>query len=329
MQRYGMTIPFDGLPLHEQRDWIVELADLGYTDVWSSEANGADAFTPLALASAWAPSLRLGTAIVPAFTRGPGCLAQSVGSLAQAAPGRVALGVGTSSDVIVERWNGIPFQRPYERTRDMVRFLRQALTGEKVTAEYETFSVRGFRLGVVPPEPVPILVAALREGMLRLAGREGDGAIVNWLSADDVASVAPIVRRAAEVKAGTPDATPTPEIAARIFVAANDDADTVRGMGRFAIAAYLNVPVYAAFHQWLGRGDRLGDMWRLWKEGDRKGALAAIPDDVVDELIVWGSPEQCREHVQRYVDNGVSTPALALLPFGYDQRQAIRDLAPR
>ena len=329
MQRYGMTIPFDGVPLHEQREWIVELADLGYTDVWSSEANGADAFTPLALASAWAPSLRLGTAIVPAFTRGPGCLAQSVGSLAQAAPGRVALGVGTSSDVIVEGWNGIPFQRPYERTRDMVRFLRQALTGEKVTAEYATFSVRGFRLGVVPPAPVPILVAALREGMLRLAGREGDGAIVNWLSADDVATVAPIVRRAAEGKANASDAAPTPEIAARIFVAASDDADAVRGMGRFAIAAYLNVPVYAAFHEWLGRGDRLGDMWRLWKEGDRKGALAAIPDEVVDELIVWGTPEECREHIQRYVDNGVSTPALALLPFGYDQRQAIRDLAPR
>jgi probable F420-dependent oxidoreductase len=327
MQRYGMTIPFYSVPLHEQRDWIVELADLGYTDVWSSEANGADAFTPLALSSAWAPSLRLGTAIVPAFTRGPGCLAQSVGSLAQAAPGRVALGVGTSSDVIVEGWNGIPFQRPYERTRDVVRFLRQALTGEKVTAEYDTFSVRGFRLGVVPPEPVPILVAALREGMLRLAGREGDGAIVNWLSADDVATVAPIVHRAAEEKADTPGTAP--EIAARIFVAASDDADTVRGMGRFAIAAYLNVPVYAAFHEWLGRGDQLGDMWRLWKDGDRKGALAAIPDDVVDELIVWGKPEQCREHIQRYRDNGVSTPALALLPFGYDQRRAIRDLAPR
>ena len=328
MQRYGMTIPFDGVPLHEQRDWVVELADLGYTDVWSSEANGADAFTPLALASAWAPALRLGTAIVPAFTRGPGCLAQSVGSLAQAAPGRVALGVGTSSNVIVEGWNGIPFERPYQRTRDMVRFLRLALTGEKVTAEYETFSVRGFKLGVVPPEPVPILVAALREGMLRLAGREGDGAIVNWLSADDVATVAPIVRSAAEGRANAADGAP-PEIVARIFVAPSDDADTVRGMGRFAIAAYLNVPVYAAFHEWLGRGDQLGDMWRLWGGGDRKAALAAIPDEVVDQLIVWGKPAECREHIQRYVDNGVSTPALALLPFGYDQRQAIRDLAPR
>jgi probable F420-dependent oxidoreductase len=321
MQRHGMTIPFDGVPLHAQREWIVELADLGYTDVWSSEANGADAFTPLALASTWAPSLRLGTAIVPAFTRGPGLIAQSVGTLAQAAPGRFVLGVGTSSNVIVEGWNGIAFDEPYRRTRDVVRFLRAALGGEKVSGEFDTFSVRGFKLGMVPEQPVPILVAALREGMLRLAGREGDGAIINWLSADDVATVAPIVQDAGD---GTPR-----EVVARIFVAPSDDADTVRGMGRFAIAAYLNVPVYAAFHEWLGRGDRLGEMWRLWKEGDRKAALAAIPDSVVDELIVWGSPEKCREHVQRYVDNGVTTPALALLPFGFDQRQALRDLAPR
>jgi probable F420-dependent oxidoreductase len=321
MQRHGMTIPFDGVPLHAQRDWIVELADLGYTDVWSSEANGADAFTPLALASTWAPSLRLGTAIVPAFTRGPGLIAQSVGTLAQAAPGRFALGVGTSSNVIVEGWNGIPFDEPYKRTRDVVRFLRRALAGEKVTGEFDTFSVRGFKLGMMPEQPVPILVAALREGMLRLAGREGDGAIINWLSADDVATVAPIVQQAGD---GTPR-----EVVARIFVAPTDDADTVRGMGRFAIAAYLNVPVYAAFHEWLGRGDRLAEMWRLWQEGDRKAALAAIPDSVVDELIVWGPPEKCREHVQRYVDNGVTTPALALLPFGLDQRQAVRDLAPR
>jgi probable F420-dependent oxidoreductase len=321
MQRYGMTIPFDGVPLHAQRDWVVELADLGYTDVWSSEANGADAFTPLTLASVWAPSLRLGTAIVPAFTRGPACLAQSAGSLAQAAPGRLALGIGTSSNVIVEGWNGIPFEQPYQRTRDMVRFLRAALAGGKVSEQYETFSVRGFRLGVKPEEPVPLLVAALREGMLRLAGREGDGAIVNWLSADDVATVAPIVQ---EAGGGEPK-----EVVARIFVAPTDDASTVRAMGRYAIAAYLNVPVYAAFHDWLGRGEMLADMWRLWKEGDRQAALAAIPDSLVDELIVWGSPDACREHIQRYVDNGVTTPALALLPFGVDARQAIRDLAPR
>src|SRR6266508_4415844 len=129
MQRYGMTILFDGPPLHAQREWFIELEELGYTDLWSSEANGADAFTPLALASVWVPSMRLGPAIVPAFTRGPACLAQSIGSLAQAAPGRLAFGIGTSSNVIVEGWNGILFDEPYKRRRD-----RQLAVGRRCQA---------------------------------------------------------------------------------------------------------------------------------------------------------------------------------------------------
>ena len=318
MARHGMTIPFDGVPLADQREWIAELADLGYTDVWSSEANGTDAFTPLALASAWAPGLRLGCAIVPTFTRGPALMAMSVGAMAEAAPGRFVFGIGTSSDVIVERWNGIPFDEPYKRTRDMVRFLRAALAGEKVTEEYDTFSVKGFRMGRVPDQAPPILVAALRAGMLRLAGHEADGAIINWLSADDVRTVAPYVHEGGEGK----------EIVARIFVCPSTDADTVRNYGRMAVAAYLNVPVYAAFHEWLGRGDELKGMWEAWRAGDRKAALAAIPDRVVDDLIVHGSPEECREHIARYVENGVTTPALAVMPFGIDLRQAVRDLAP-
>lgn len=321
--RWGMTIPLDG-PLHAQRDRIVELADLGYTDVWSAEANGHDAFTPLTLASSWAPSLRLGTAIVPAFTRAPACLAQSVASVAQAAPGRFALGLGTSSNVIVQNWNGVPFEKPYQRVRDVVRFLRSALAGEKITEDYETFSIKGFKLGVKVPEPVPILVAALREGMLKLAGREGDGAIINWLSAEDVTRVSGVVKDAAAA-AGRPE----PEICARVFVAPVDDPDTVRGMAKFAMAAYLTVPVYAAFHEWLGRGDQLAGLWQKWKEGDRQGALAEIPDSLVDELVVHGPPEKCREHLQRYAENGVTTFALAPLPFGYDVQQACRDLAPR
>src|SRR3954469_10598949 len=168
--RYGMTIPFDGLPLHAQAGMVKELEDLGYTDVWSSEANGADAFTPLALASAWAPSLRLGSAIVPAYTRGPALLAQSVATLADAAPGRVAFGIGTSSNVIVEGWNGIPFEDPYAQVRDMVRFLRAAMAGDKMTGRYGRSEVKGFRLGIRPAKQPAILIAALRDGMLRLAG---------------------------------------------------------------------------------------------------------------------------------------------------------------
>jgi probable F420-dependent oxidoreductase len=313
---YGITIPFDGVPLSEHRAWFDELVDLGYSDVWSSESDGTDAFTPLALAAAWAPTLRLGSAIVPAFTRGPALLAQSVAAMAETAPGRFVLGLGTSSEVIVQSWNGIAFDRPYYRVRDTLRFLRSALTGERVDEAYETFAVRGFRLGRPPAVVPPILVAALRPGMLRLAGREADGAILNWLAASDVPKVV------GEVGAGK-------EIAARIFVAPSEDAETVRAQARRLVAAYLNVPVYAAFHQWLGRGPVLAGMWDAWKAGDRKAALAAIPDEVVDDLVIHGSAAEVRDRIAAYVANGVTTPVLAVLPLGgLDLRQAVRDLAP-
>jgi probable F420-dependent oxidoreductase len=313
-----MTLPLPG-PLHSHRDKLRELADLGYTDVWSAESDGADAFTPLALAAAWEPRLRLGTAIVPAFTRTPALMAQSVASLATAAPGRFAFGIGTSSNVIVEKWNGVPFVEPYRRVRDMVRFLRLALTGEKVSQRYDSFEVTGFKLGIVPEVTPKILVAALREGMLRLAGREGDGAIINWLAAEDVPKVAAIVNSEGDDR----------EIVCRIFVCPSEDTDTVRQAAKFAIAAYLNVPVYAAFHEWLGRGPALRPMWDAWQAGDRKGALASIPDEVVDELIVHGSPAACRARIQKYFDLGVTTSSLAIMPLApIDFWQAVRQLAP-
>jgi probable F420-dependent oxidoreductase len=319
--RPGMTVPLPG-PLHSHKDKLSELADMGYTDIWSAEADGADAFTPLALAAAWEPRLRLGTAIVPAYTRSPALFAQSVASMADAAPGRFAIGIGSSSNVIVERWNGIPFEEPYKKVRDVVRFLNDALGGEKVTKEYDTFKVDGFRLGIKPEVKPQILVAALREGMLRLAAREADGTIINWLSPEDVTRVAEVVHGAAE---GTPK-----EIVARIFVCPSTNTEAVRAAARFAIAAYLNVPVYADFHAWLGRGDLLKGMWDNWKAGDRKAALAAIPDEVVDALIIHGSPEYCRDRIRQYFDNGVTTSTLAIMPFDPELKHwdAVRSLSP-
>jgi alkanesulfonate monooxygenase SsuD/methylene tetrahydromethanopterin reductase-like flavin-dependent oxidoreductase (luciferase family) len=203
-----------------------------------------------------------------------------------------------------------------------VRFLRDALRGEKVAQQYDTFEVQGFRLGIHPEQPPPILVAALRPGMLRLAGREADGAIINWLSADDVSTVAKVVH---ESSGGEER-----EIVARIFVCPSEDAEVVRAAAKFAVAAYLNVPVYADFHRWLGRTEQLQPMWDAWSGGDRKAAVAAIPDEVVDELVVHGSAETCRRRVQEYFDNGVTTSSLAILPLDAKVGfwDAVRLLAP-
>ncbi|MFC5288806.1 LLM class F420-dependent oxidoreductase [Actinokineospora guangxiensis] len=314
--RWGVTLPLTGVPLTAHRDLVKELPDLGYTDVWSAETAGTDAFTPLALAAEWSPGLRLGTAIVPVYTRGPGLLAMSAATLAELAPGRFVLGIGTSSPAIVEGWNGGDFAEPFRRVRDTVHFLRSALAGEKVTEEYGTFSVSKFRLERPPAVPPQVMLAALRPGMLRLAAQQADGAITNWLAPHDVAKVR------AEVGADT-------ELVARVFVCPTEDADAARGLGRLLISSYLTVPVYAAFHDWLGRGDVLRPMHEAWAAGDRAGANAAIPDSVVDELIVHGSPAECVEKVAAYQEAGLTTPVIAVLPTGDDPAEVVRALAPR
>ncbi|MDQ6849562.1 MAG: LLM class F420-dependent oxidoreductase [Actinomycetota bacterium] len=302
MMGWGLTVPQLGLPLLEHAELVRTLPDFGYTDVWSAETNGTDAFTPLTLAATWEPTLRLGTAIVPVFTRGPALIAMSAAALAAAAPGRFVLGLGASSPVIVGSWNGIEFTEPFRRTRDVLRAVKSALAGERVDGEFDTFTIKRFKLDQAPAEPPPIMLAALRPQMLRLAGREADGAILNWLAAYDVAQCLAAV------------ANPDADVVARIFVCPSADTDYARTLGRTLISTYLTVPAYAAFHDWLGRGDALKPMHDAWSAGERKGAAAAIPDQVVDDLVVHGSPEQCREQVQAYADAGVRTPVIAMLP---------------
>jgi len=313
--RYGITIPFDGISLPDHRAWFSKLVDLGYTDVWSAEVDGVDGFTPLTLAAAWEPRLNLGVAIIPAFTRGPALLAQTIAGLAEAAPGRFTFGLGASSQVIVERWNGIPFEAPFQRVKDTLEFLRLALSGEKIDFESPSFTVRGFKLAR-PVEVQPeLFVAALRPQMLRLATGSGDGAILNWLSAEDVRTVVDVV------------GTEAP-LTARIFVLPTEDKDLARFVGRRMITAYLNVEAYAQFHRWLGRGAALEPMWDAWAAGDRKKALDVIPDEVVDSLIINGSYAACREKIDRYVENGVSIPNLAIIPVNVDLEEALTQLSP-
>jgi probable F420-dependent oxidoreductase len=299
---WALTVPVEGLGLPEHAEIIQALPALGYTDIWSAEVNGTDAFTPLALASVWEPSLRLGTAIVPAFTRGPALIAMSAATMAAAAPGRFVLGLGASSPAIVESWNGQEFVEPFRRTRDTLRFVRQALRGERVDGEFDSFTIHRFKLGNPPATPPLIFLAALRAQMLRLAGAEADGAILNWLAPTDVAQCRAAI------------ANPDTEVVARIFVCPTEDADYARGIARFMITSYLTVPAYAAFQQWLGRGEALAPMAALWAAGDRTGAGAAVPAAVVDELFVHGSLSSCQRQLRAYADAGVTTPLIALVP---------------
>src|SRR6059036_2518049 len=199
-KRWALSVPLDGFTLAEHAELAREAERLGYTDAWSLEVDGVDCFAPLAVVGL-ATRLRVGTAIANVYTRGPATLALSAAGIAEIAPGRFCLGIGAGSEPVVEAWNGRAFARPASRVRETAQFLRRALAGERVVFRGETFAVDGFRLTKPPAHPIPIYVAALRPGMLRVAGEVGDGVILNWLSAEDVPkSVA--VCRAAAGKAG-------------------------------------------------------------------------------------------------------------------------------
>src|SRR3954451_23672817 len=128
MQRWGLTVPFTGVGLADNEQLYRRAEAAGYTDLWSGETNGPDGFTPLALGAAWTERARLGTGIVGVFQRGPALLAQEAAALADASSGRFVLGIGSSSDRIVEGWNGIPFERPLAKVRETLDFLDAALT---------------------------------------------------------------------------------------------------------------------------------------------------------------------------------------------------------
>lgn len=318
--RSGFTVPLPG-PLHSHRDYLRRLADVGYGDAWSGEADSLDGFTPLALAAAWEPRLRVGSAIVSAFTRGPAVLAQSAAAMADAAPGRFLLGIGTSTKVIVQKWNAIPYIEPFKRTRDVLRFLRDALNGEKIARSYDSFTVDGFRLQRSPEVAPPLLLAALGPGMIRLAATEADGVILNWLAPKDVRTAVELIAEHRQEPL---------EIFARLYVVPTENREVLRSVATRFIASYLTVPAYAAAQRWYGRADSLAEMWEAWQRGDRKAALNLIPDSVIDDLIIHGSASDCRRSIQAYMDAGLTTTSVSILGVSDAKAtvKALVDLAP-
>ena len=306
-KRWSLSVPMEGFSIAELGGIAHEAERLGYTDAWSFEVDGVDGFTPLAAIGTATTSMRIGIAIANVYTRGPATLASTAAGLADLAPGRFVLGIGSGSQPIVESWNGGVFARPATRVRETAQFLRAALAGERVVFKGQTISVDGFRLTKVPSPPVPIYVAALRPGMLKVAGEVGDGVIVNWNSPEDVPKCVAIVREAAKQAGRDPEAI---EVTARLFVNLDAPGPESDQIIRRHIAAYLNVPVYRAYQEWLGRTPVLQPMWDAWGAGDRKGAVAAIPPAVVEELIIRGPLPAMRARVQRYLDQGIDTAFL-------------------
>ncbi|HMI70584.1 MAG TPA: LLM class flavin-dependent oxidoreductase, partial [Solirubrobacteraceae bacterium] len=272
------------------------------------ETAGHDGFTPLALAAAWTARVRLGTGIVNPFTRGPALLAQHAAALADLSGGRFVLGIGSSSNVIVERWNEVPFERPLTKVREAVETMRSVLAGGRGPG--------GFKLEPAPAHEIPIVVAALRGKMLALAAEVADGAFTNLVPLSGLPQVVDAY--------GAPDK----ELACRLFCAPQPE-DEALALAKFMFAAYGTVPVYSEFYRWLGWGERVEPMIEAWNARDRARALELVPEDLVREIFVFGSPAQMRERLASFTEKGVSTLVLTPLCDPKDVPAFIDGLAPR
>ena len=308
-RRWGLTLPLPATPLAAHED-LVRLAEAaGYTDLWSGETNGPDGFTPLAISAAWTGRVRLGTGIVGVFQRGPALLAQQAAAMADASGGRFVLGIGSSSDRIVEGWNGIPFEKPLSKVADTIEFLQAALAGERTAT--------GFKLEAAPAERVPIVLAALRGKMLELAVERADGAFTNFLP------LAGLPKVTAQLE-GAPQGF---ELLCRFFCLPGE-REQVEPLARFMFSSYVTVPVYAAFYRWLGYGDEIAEMCALWEAKDRQAAAAAAPWELIEEMFIFGTPEQMKERLTAYVEGGITLPILTPITTPDKLGELIEALAP-
>jgi probable F420-dependent oxidoreductase len=308
-ERWGLTLPLPGLTLAAHEDLVKRAEAVGYTDFWSGETNGPDGFTPLALSAAWTERARLGTGIVGVFQRGPALLAQEAAALASASDGRFVLGIGSSSDRIVEGWNGIPFERPLAKVRETLDFLDAALAGERTAS--------GFKLESAPAQPIPVVLAALRGKMLELAVQRASGAFTNFLP------LGGLPRVAAQLS-GAPERF---ELLCRFFCLPGE-REAVEPLARFMFSSYITVPVYAAFYRWLGYGEQIEPMITAWEAGDRQAAAAAAPWELIEEMFIFGSPAEMKERIGAFVAGGITLPILTPITTPDKLGELIEALAP-
>ncbi|MGH2992149.1 MAG: LLM class F420-dependent oxidoreductase [Solirubrobacterales bacterium] len=307
--RWGLTLPLPMLSLADQGEHVRRAETAGYTDLWSGETQGPDGFTPLALAAAQTERVRLGTGVVGVFTRGPALLAQQAAALADASGGRFALGIGASSDRIVEGWNRMPFERPLTKMSETVDFLREVLAGGRADG--------GFKLERAPAVPVPIIVAALRGKMLALAVEKGDGAFTNFLPLGGLPKVT-------DALAGAPEGF---ELLCRFFCLPGR-REEVEPLARWMFASYATVPVYEAFFRWLGYGERIDGMVAAWKRKDRDAATAAAPWELIEDIFIFGEPAEMKERLGQYIEGGITLPVLTPVTTPDRFGELIEGLAP-
>lgn len=325
--RFGISPSTPGLSAAELVDISLEAERLGYEEAWVAEVAGPEAFSLLGALATRTATMNLGVAVVPAMTRSPALLSMAAATVSQLLRGRsLSLGIGSSSNVIVEQWHGAEFVPPLGRVRECVEATRALLAGDR---EYvgEHVASRRFRLGIQPSGPIRLFVGALGPRMLRLAGAVGDGVCLNLMPPEAVPRQIAEVRRGAE--AAGRDLPEDFKVMARFHVVITDDVDSGRGLVRAGFGPYFAQPVYNRFLGWLGYEREAQGIAEAFVNGDREGVAAAFTDPIVDGVSLIGPPEIIRQRLDEYSEAGVDIGALNMIGDAETVYAGLEALAPR
>ncbi len=292
-----------------------EADELGYSSVWAAEANAAEALSLLGAISQATTRAGVGTGVLALQLRTPPLHAMGAATLQQLVGDDrpVYLGVGISSPAVAGQWHGAGYSdRPIAQVREFVALLRECLSGETVSFEGDFYKVSRFRLGLRLGERKPkIVVAALNEQMLRLAGEIADGVLLNYLPAALVPWCVERIREGGDA-----------DVYAFVHCAVTD-RDRYAESARKDLLNYAVVDAYANQFARAGFADDVEKFRALWKARDRDGALAAIPDAWVDAIQIMGDADHVRGAVKAYADAGVDMPIVFALPWGEDRRATV------
>lgn len=298
----GLTLPLQHFfPVGAYVDMAVEAERLGYDTAWIPEVAGPDVFALSAAIAARTSTIRLAGGVQPIQIRTPVTYAFSAATVDALAPGRAVLGLGTSSPIIVGAWHGLPYEAPLQTMRDAISVIRGVFSGTKTDFDGERASSKGFRMPLFP-QKIPIYVGALNDAMLRLAGEVADGVLLNWVPAHAIAGKIAAVEEGARAAGRDPAEI---DIACYVRTCVTDDPGPTREILRRELTGYVPVPTYRKQFIGAGYGKACEDSLALWTAGDRKGAVAALPDEMVDQINAIGDGETCKARLQAFRDAGV------------------------
>jgi F420-dependent oxidoreductase-like protein len=300
---------------------LIELAReaerLGYDSAWAAEAWGTDAVTVLSWLGATTTTLKLGTGIMQIPARTPAMTAMTAATLDLMSGGRVLLGLGTSGPQVVEGWHGLPFGKPLGRTREYVEIVRAAIRRELVEHEGDHYEVPyrgGDATGLGKPlklmlrpvrDEIPIYLAAIGPKNVALAAEIADGWLPVWVSPTKLRDVFGGALAAAK---------PGFDIAAfSVPVAISDDLQAARDFVKPQLALYVGgmgargQNYYNALVGRYGYEREASEIQELYLGGKKMEAIAAVPDALVDEVALVGSPERVADRLEAWKESGVTT----------------------